>query len=226
MVVGVCIVVSSSFVWASDNSPFEKDEAAAYLTDINDNETAVLITGATGIAVDGFIGVALTALLYVLFRDRSRVLATVMLVALLVQAVISVVVDGSNILLAIIANDFVNGGPSGVAAGDPSALEVGRYVGMFNLLFTNVLLTPLGLGLISLGLLIARSPYGAINPPRWLGWVAITAGVCAELAWLVYVFEPAFVFYVGNLLASLVFMIGLGVWLFAHRDLVPAGGAA
>lgn len=222
MVIGVIIVVASSFVWTSDNSPFEKDEAAAYLADINEHETAVLVTGGVGIAVDGFVAVALTALLYVLFRDRSRMLATVMLAGLLVQSAISVMVDGSNILLAIIADDFVNGGPAGIAAGDPSTLEVGRYVGMFNQLFTNVLLTPLGLGLIALGKLIAYTPAGAINPPRWLGWAAIASGVCAELAWLVFIFEPAFVFYVGNLLGSLVFMIGLGVWLFWHRDLQPA----
>jgi hypothetical protein len=205
-----------------DYSPFEKDEVAKYLTDVNDSRTAVLISGAVGIINDGFLGVALAALFYVLFRDRSRLLATVVLAGLLVQSAISLVVDGSGILLTIIAKDFVNGGPPGVAAGDPAALEVGRYVGMITLIFTNVLFTPLGLALIALGTIITSAPPGAINPPRWMGWVACFTGACAELAWFVVVIDIGFVFFIGTFLGSLIFILSLGVWLVMHRDLQPA----
>lgn len=221
LVIGLLVTIGASFS-SGEYSPFEKDEVAKFLTDVNDNRTAVLITGAVGIIVDGFLGVALAALLYVLFRDRSRVLATVAFAGLLIQSALSLMVDGNNILLAIIARDFVDGGPTGVSAGDPAILEVGRYVGMLTFLFTNVLFTSLGLALIALGSIITSAPAGAINPPRWLGWVACFAGACAELAWLVVIIDPAFVFFIGNFLGSIIFLIGLGVWLLMHQDLQPA----
>ena len=225
LAIGLIVTIGASFS-TGDYSPFERDEVAKYLADINDNRTAVIITGAVGIIIDGFLGVALAALLYVLFRDRSRVLATAAFAGLLTQAALSLMVDGNNILLVIVAKDFAEGGPTGVAAGDPATLEVGRYIGMFTFLFTNVLFTSLGLALIALGSIITSAPNGAINPPRWLGWVACFAGACAELAWLVVIIDPAFVFFIGNFLGSIIFLIGLGVWLLMHRDLQPAAGSA
>lgn len=221
LAIGLIATIAATFS-TGDYSPFERDEVAKYLTDVNDNRTAVAISGAVGIIIDGFLSVALAALLYVLLRDRSRVLATIAFAGLLIQATLSLMVDGNNILLVIIAKDFVEGGPTGVAAGDPAILEVGRYVGMLTFLFTNVLFTSLGLALIALGSIITSAPPGAINPPRWLGWVACFAGACAELAWLVVIIEPAFVFFIGNFLGSLIFLIGFGVWLLMHRDLQPA----
>jgi hypothetical protein len=221
LAIGIIINVGSSFS-SGDYSPFEKDEVGKFLTDINDNETSVIAGGASGIVVDGFLGVALAASFFVLFRDRSRLLATLFFAGLLIEGAVSLFVDGNNILLTVIAKDFVRGGPTGVAAGDPSILEVGRYVGMITLAFGNISLTALGLGLGALGILIARAPAGAINPPRWLGWVAVFAGACAELAWFVVVIDPAFVFFIGNLLSSLVFLFGMGIWLLRHQDLQPA----
>ncbi len=223
ILLALCLIVSvgSSFS-TGDNDPFTKDEVGKFLTDVHDNETSVIIGGAAGIIVDGFVGVAVAAALYVLFRDRSRLLATVTFAGLLVQSAVALVVDGNTILLTVIASDFVKGGPPGVGAGDPAVLEVGRYVGMFTVAFGNVGLTALGLSLIALGIIIARSPEGKINPPRWIGWAALFAGVCSELAWFVVIIDPAFVFFIGNLLGSLVLLFGLGIWLFMHKDLEPA----
>jgi hypothetical protein len=221
LAIGIIITIAASSS-TGDNDPFTRGEVAAYLKDVNDSQTAVIVSGAVGIIVDGFLGIALAAAVYVLFRDRSRLLATLALVGLLTQSAISLMVDGNNILLTLIAKDFVEGGPTGVAAGDPSTLEVGRYVGMVTLAFTNVVFTALGLGLMALGFLIARAPNGAVNPPRWLGWVALFGGVCAELAWFVVIVDPAFVFFIGNFLASLIFLFGLGIWLLRHQELEPA----
>jgi hypothetical protein len=223
VLLAICLIVNVGASFSTgDNDPFTKDEVAKFLTDVNDNQTAVIISGAFGIIIDGFLGVAVAALLYVLFRDRSRLLATLTFAGLLVQSAVSLVVDGNNILLTVIANDFVKGGPTGIGPGDPAILEVGRYVGMVTLAFGNVGLTALGLGLIALGILIARSPDGKINPPRWIGWAAVFAGVCAELAWFVVIIDPAFVFFIGNLLGSLVLLFGLGIWLLMHQNLEPA----
>ncbi|MEO8458284.1 MAG: DUF4386 family protein [Chloroflexota bacterium] len=222
MAIGVVIVVIASTAGSSEYSPLKRGEVAQYLTDVNDKQTAVLATGAVGIVVDGFIGVAVAALLYLLFRDRSRLLATLALAGLLVQAGISLLADGNNIVIAILARDYAEGGPAGIAAGDPSLLEAGRYAGIVGIIFTSVLFVPLGLGLIALGWLIARAPAGAINPPRWLGWVAVVGGVCAELAWTIFVTDTAIVFYISNLVTSLVFLFGLGSWLIRHPDAAPA----
>jgi hypothetical protein len=223
VILAICLIVNVGATFSTgDYSPFEKDEVGKFLTDVNDNQTSIIVSGAVGIIVDGFLGVAVAAFLYILFRDRSRLLATLAFAGVLVNAALSLVVDGNNILLTVIANDFVKGGATGVSPGDPATLELGRYVGMVTYAFGNVSLTPLGLGLIALGWLIAKAPAGAINPPRWLGWVGLFAGVCSELAWLVVVIDPAFVFFIGNILASLVLLFGLGIWLLMHRDLQPA----
>jgi hypothetical protein len=227
ILLAICLIVNvGASMQTGDNDPFTKSEVAKFLTDVNDNQTWVIVGGAAGIVVDGFLGVAAAALFYVLFRDRSRLLASLVFAGLLVESALSLVVDGNNILLTVIAKDFVKGGPSNIPAGDPAILEVGRYVGMITLAFGNVALTSLGLGLMALGMLIARAPAGAINPPRWLGWVAVFAGACAELAWFVVIIDPAFVFFIGNLFASLVFLFGLGIWLLMHQDLKPAEALA
>lgn len=225
LAIGIIANVGSSMT-TGNNDPFDKSKTAAFLKDVHDNQTAVIVGGAAGIVVDGFLSVAVAGLVYILFRDRSRLLATFALVGILVNSGISLVVDGNNILLTVIASDFVKGGPGNIAAGDPSILELGRYVGVMTLAFGNVSLTALGLGLVSLGWLIAKSPTGAINPPRWIGWASIFAGACAELAWFVVIIDPAFVFFIGNLLGSIIFLFGLGIWLLMHRDLQPAEALA
>jgi hypothetical protein len=225
LAIGIIVNVGASFT-TGNNDPFNKDETAKFLKDVNDNQTAYIVGGAAGIVVDGFLGVAVAAMFYLLFRDRSRLLATLALVGVLINSALSLLVDGNNILLTVIASDFVKGGPNNIPAGDPSILEVGRYAGIITLAFGNVSLTALGLGLGALGILIAKAPAGGVNPPRWLGWVAIFAAACAELAWFVVVINPAFVFFIGNLLASLVFLFGLGIWLLMHQDLKPAESLA
>ena len=226
LAIGILINVGASFTTGGNNDPFNKDETAKFLKDVHDNQTSFIVQGASGIVVDGFLSVLVTAVFYILFRDRSRLLATIALVGLLLQSAFSLIVDGNNVLLTVIASDFVKGGPSGIPAGDPAILETGRYVGMVTLAFGNVGFTALGVGLMAIGWLIARAPNGAINPPRWLGWVSVVAGASAELAWFVVVINPAFVFFIINLLASLVFLFGLGIWLLMHQDLKPAESLA
>jgi hypothetical protein len=224
IVLSILMVIAVGLMGAgtSDKSPFEKDEVAEFLTDTNDNEGILLGSGAVGIVNDGVLVVTVAALMFILFRDRNPFLATLAMVGFAVAAAISLVVDISNILLTAIADDFVNGGASGVAAGDPAALELGRYVGMITFAFTNLLFTPLGTGFIALGALIAAAPQGIVNPPKWIGYIAIVAGLACWLSWLVVVVDAGFIFFPINLIATLVFGVSLGVWLLRHGDLQPA----
>jgi hypothetical protein len=92
---------------------------------------------------------------------------------------------------------------------------------MITFAFTNLLFTPVGLAFVSLGALLVAAPEGRINPPKWIGWVAIIAGLSAWLAWLVVAAGPFFVFFPIQLLSTLILLLSLGVWLIRHGDLQP-----
>jgi hypothetical protein len=220
------VTVGLTAASGSEKSPFERDEVAEFLTDTADNADTLQAAGAVGIANDGVFVISVGAAFFVLFRDRSRLLATMALVGVASAAAISLVVDISNILLAEIAKDYVEGGPGDVAAGDSASLELGRYVGMITFAFTNLLFTPAGLAFTSIGLLLTGAPQGKINPPKWIGWVAIIAGLSAWLAWLVVAAEPFFVFFPIQLLSTLIFLLALGIWLLRHSDLEGSLSAA
>jgi hypothetical protein len=66
------------------------------------------------------------------------------------------------------------------------------------------------------------APAGQVNPPKWLGWVAIVAGLAMWLSLLILASEAAFIFFPINLLATTIFLVGLGVWLLRNGDLQPA----
>ena len=225
LAIGIIVAVAST-IPTTDKSPFTKSEVPQFLKDVHDDQTLYIINGADGMIVDGALSVIVAAVVYILFRDRSRLLALIAFAGLLGQAGISLMLDLDQILLTIVAKDFVTGGPGNVPAGDASLLEVGRYLGMLSLALTNVVSTMLGVGLLALGWLIARAPAGAVNPPRWLGWMAFVSGVCAELSWLIVVVDPAFVFLLGSFLFSLIFLFGLGIWLLQHQDVQPAMASA
>jgi hypothetical protein len=220
----VLTVVTIAFTAAgsSEKSPFERDEVVEYLTDINDNKETVVAGGVIGLINDGIFVLTIGAALYVLFRDRNPFLATMALAGVAAAAAISIVVDMSNILLAAIAKDFVEGGVGTIPAGDASSLELGRFVGMTTFAFVNALFMPAGLAFTSIGLLLVGAPAGQVNPPKWLGWVAIVAGLAMWLSLLILASEAAFIFFPINLLATTIFLVGLGVWLLRNGDLQPA----
>jgi hypothetical protein len=225
MIIGAVLTIISVVlmgVSTSDKSPFEKEEVPEFLTDVNDNEGLLAASGAVGIVNDGVFVITIGVALFILFRDRNPFLATLSMSAIVVAAAISLVVDISNILLTSIADDYVNGGPEGVAAGDPSTLELGRYVGMITFAFVNLLFTPVAVAFIALGTLLVGAPEGIVNPPKWIGWVAIIAGLASALAWLVVAAEPFFVFFPIQLIATVVLLVSLGIWLLRHGDLQPA----
>lgn len=224
IVSAILMVVSVGLTAAgtSEKSPFERDEVAEFLTDTYDDKDLLAAAGAVGIVNDGVFVLTVGAALYVLFRDRNPLLATMAGLAIAATAAISLIVDISNVLLTAIAEDYVEGGVGGAAAGDPAALELGRYVGMITFAFTNLLFTPAGLAFLSIGMLLVSAPQGLINPPKWLGWVGVVAGLAMWLSWLVVAVDAGFIFFPINLVATLVFLIGLGIWLIQHSDLQPA----
>jgi hypothetical protein len=65
-----------------------------------------------------------------------------------------------------------------------------------------------------------------VNPPRWLGWIAIVTGVAGWLSWFIVLTDAAFVFFPITGLGTLIVLLGVGGWLIAHRDQEPAAVAA
>jgi hypothetical protein len=220
------VVVGLTAAGGSDKNAFDRPDVPEFLKDTEDNAGLLQAAGAVGIVNDSvFVPLAGVAL-YIIFRDRNRMLATLVLGGILVSAAASIVTDALNIILVELAEDYVNGGPPGVAAGDPAALETARLVGMITTAFFNVILTPLGLSFVALGLLITQSPPGLVNPPKWMGWVVLVAGVAGWLAWTVVAADPLFVFFPINLILTLVFGFALGVWLLRSDANVPLSSGA
>jgi hypothetical protein len=225
MIVAAILTVVAVVLMAtgtSDKNPFEEEDAAEFLTDVNDKEEQLMASAAVGIINDGVFVPLVGVALFILFRDRNPLLATTAMIGIAIGAALALIVDASNLLLTFIAEDYVQGGPEGVAPGDPATLELGRYIGMITFLFVNLLFTPVGLGFLALGLLLVRAPAGLINPPRWIGWVAIISGLSGWLAWLVVAADPFFVFFPVQLLSTLVLLLALGIWLIRQPDLQPA----
>jgi hypothetical protein len=128
MAVCTVIVVALSAVSAGEKDPFDKGEAAAFLTDLADHQDAMVAAGAVGLFSDAIVALVVGAMLFVLFRDRSAVLAPMILAGIVAAAVISATNDVLAMLSTVVADDFVNGGANGVAAGDVSTLELGRFL--------------------------------------------------------------------------------------------------
>ena len=55
---------------------------------------------------------------------------------------------------------------------------------------------------LQIGLLLVGAPAGQVNPPKWLGWVAIVAGLAMWLSLLILASDAGFVFFPINLIAT------------------------
>ena len=127
--------------------------------------------------------------------------------------------------MVILADDFIEGGAGTIAAGDPNILEIARAVGITGAVAAVGGTVSLALGALAFGLIISFAPEGAANPPRWIGWPAILAGVFAPFAWLAAADDNFFVlFFIANI-AVLVWLALLGGWLLTSTtdsDVAPS----
>ena len=220
----VIVFVAGQADIAGDD-PFEKSEVSQFLTTIEKNKAEVRVAFAFAIAIDACIVLVVAAVTYVLFRDRSHLLAALAFAGFVANGAVSGVADGVGLVLTFVADDYVNGGPGNLAAGDSSILEVGRAMGMTLRTLTSIQVTSFGVAQLSLGALLAFAPTGAINPPRIFGWISIVTGAAAIIAWGIVAADWFFLFLILNTLGSLVFMFGLGGWLIMNRHLSPPASA-
>jgi hypothetical protein len=226
LALGIIVSIASEIA-VTDADPFERDELDNFLTDIDENRGLAIIATFANVVTDAFLGVVAAAALYLVFRGRARLLAFLGFALLLAGDIAFIAGDAANIGLIILAEDFVEkGGAGGIAAGDDVILETARAMTIWSESIGQMGVTALAAGLLSLGVLIALSPEGdGPVPPRWIGWTAVCAGLITILSWIGAVSaDVGFALAAIGLIATLVFLVTLGVWLIREPDAGQGSG--
>ena len=201
-----------------DSDPGDRGDVATFLTDTAKHQELIIAANVISITSDALLALVVGSALFMLFRDRSPLLATMILAGLVAGATMSAVNDVVAIIGTFVAEDFVRGGVTGAVGGEAAALQTGRVLGMFSFLMFTPMNLAFGLGFVSLGAVVAFAPQGAVNPPRWLGWVGLASGLACWLSPLVWVHDALFVFFPLQLVTLLILFIGLGTWLITHSS--------
>jgi hypothetical protein len=230
LIVAVCLALAIGFSFGvGDADPFESAEIEQFLVDINDNLAFYLLSATFFIVLDAVFGIGVAAALYLVFRDRHRVLAFFGF-AFILASVVAVVGDAGNLTLAFLAHDFAGSSAGAIAPGDDVILQTARTMAIFSLLVGQLSFTSLNVGFLAFGALIAWSAAGTgPTPPRWIGWVMVVSGLAGLLSWLILVTEGAFVLFIIAGVATLIWLVALGGWLLLTPEPeatnpVPAAG--
>ena len=128
------VIVNTVLVTAAvgDADPLKRGDIEGMLRDINDNEALYFLGIAFSIATDAAVLLAAAVMLYLVFRDRSRVLAMLGFAGLLAAGIAFLAADTASLTVGVLAADFVEkGGAGGIAAGDPVILQSARAAAAF-----------------------------------------------------------------------------------------------
>ncbi len=220
----VCQIGTSIAI--SDTDPTSKADTAKFLKDLVDNHTVAIVSLGFGVLLNGVLTVLISNLTFLVFRDRSRVLATTLLVAFVGSAVLSAVSGGIAASTIVLAKDYAHGG-AGLNAGDPAILELTHVLQVIVSLIDSFGGTSLGIAFVALGWLIARAPAGNVNPPRALGWIIVVDGIASLVSWSGFATEAAgFLSFIVFGLTTLIFTLWLGIWLIKNSSTLPLPDAA
>lgn len=224
VIAGAALQVAST----GDADPMSRSDIESMLRDINSNQGVYFLGVSLNMFIDGVLMLFSGVLLYLIFHDRSRTLASLAAVGLVAAGLIAVVADTTSMALGLLAADFVKeGGPGGIAAGDPVILESARTLGAFVGLAEEVSSSGLAFGLLGLGVLLAWAPEGEVNPPRWMGSVGVLSAAGLLLGWLVTVdTATGIVVITVGYIATLVLLVSLGGWLLMRPEREPEMGGA
>ena len=205
----------------TDADPLSKADTAKMLKDTYDHRTADVISLVSSFLLDCGFGLVVGGLLYLVFRDRSRLLAIILLIGFIGNSALSAATDVINASTLLLANDFTHGG-AGLNAGDPAILEVAHLLGYLGTLFGAASGSMIAVSFLAMGWLIARAPSGKVNPPPAIGWIMIVSGIATLLGWAQFAIGAAgFFSFIVFGITTLVFTVWLGVWLIARRSTLP-----
>jgi hypothetical protein len=160
--------------------PFARTDVEQMLRTIHDH-FGLWVSSLVPFVVQDVLIVATAALLYIAFRDRSRALALVAAFASLGGSVALMLHEVGAMTLAFLSADAV--GQAGTVVADPMILATARAVAVGQALSALVGQTLLGVGVLCIGTLIAWAPEGRANPPRWLGFLGLMAGLGMIATW-------------------------------------------
>lgn len=200
--------------------PFARTDVDDMLRTINDN-FGVWVASLVPFVIQESLLVAVAALLYLLFRDRSQSLALVGAFALVAGSAVLMIHEAGAITLAYLSADYLaQGGPGAISAGDPVILQAARTVSVGQAATALFGQTSLGLGAVAFGTLFLWAPKGMRNPPRWLGLAGLVAGFGMVTTWVFMWNHLAGggVTLVGEL-AILILFTRLAVWLLRAERL-------
>ncbi len=215
------IILSIVFdVATTDADPFERSEVEEFLRDINGNEASAILATIADLAIDAAIGIAAAVGLYLVFRERNRLLALFGFALIFGGSIAFIAADAGTVPLIVLAEDFVEkGGAGGISTGDDVILQTARAIAIWQIAVELTAFTALGAGILAFGSLIAWTPAGAqANPPRWIGWLAVLAGVTTVPVWLIAASDVFFFLFVVGGIALLIFLIILGIWLLMQPE--------
>ncbi|MBI2913791.1 MAG: DUF4386 family protein [Chloroflexi bacterium] len=222
LLLAALVIVNLVLVTAAvgDADPVKRGDIEGMLRDINDNKALFFLGTAFSIATDAAALLAAAAMLYLVFCDRSRVLALLAFVGLLAAGIAFLAADTASLTVGVLAADFVEkGGAGGIAADDPVILQSARAVAAFSGLADPIGNTALGFGLLALGSLLARAPEGEVNPPRWLGGLAILSGLAMLLGWVVAADTDTGIVVISiGIIGTLLLLVILGGWLLIQPE--------
>lgn len=164
--------------------PFARADVEDLLRTINEN-FGLWTTSLVPFVIQDILVVAITALLYLSFRDRSRTLALVGAFAVVAGSVALMIHEAGAMTLAFLSADFFGqGGPGSITSGDPIILETARAVSVGQALSALFGQTLSGVGVASFGALIVWAPEGERNPPRWIGAAGVLGGFGMVGTWV------------------------------------------
>lgn len=233
----VALILAFFFAGTPDTS---RDEIAEDLEEIEGDAAYIF-----GQALQIFVGLAVPTLGAALYatlrrRDPTRLLPAIGLAGFVGMGPLFLVSSAAYITVKeVLATDLVSGGAGG--AGEPEILELARTLTTFGdiAFFLGIML--FAIGLVGYGLTIAITPYQAavaatpagpaavrltgavVSPPRWLGWIAVAAGVLYLLGFLAVAVEILFIFVALGFLLTIIWYLAGGVWfLFFAPSLVEA----
>lgn len=228
LVFAALLVVSIALGSTTTANPLARGDTEEMLRDINRDNTLTGVLSAVNIASDAVVLLVLAGALYLTFRDRSPALALLGASGLAAASVVFALTDAAGVALQYLAADFVvEGGAEGVAAGDPAILQSARALAASTFLGVLVAFTFVGVGLSSFGALIAAAPEGFVNPPRWLGFIAMASAVGTFLGWVVIAhWETGIAVVAVAMVGTVVFAVILGGWLLVRAETSEARPSA
>ncbi len=196
-----------------NDAPWISGEVANYLLNIGRHGDAIRRAFAFGILIDAVVVLIVAVATYRLFRDRNALLAGVAAAAFVANGAVSAVADAVGIALTFVGEDFMRVTSAGTGESPVALLELGRAIGLMQLALTQIECTSFAVAEIALGAIVIWTPFGAINPPRFFGWLAIVTGATGILAWGIVVTKAFVSFLVVNTVGTIALFGTLGGWL-------------